>query len=36
MLQSTIHQDDQTKSFKNFVKNTIDQTKQMSNVNPSY
>ena len=25
MLQSTIHQDDPTKSFKNFVKNTIDQ-----------
>ena len=32
MLQSTIHQDDPTKSFKNFVKNTIDQRKQMSNV----
>ena len=29
MLQSTIHQDDTTKSFKNFVKNTIDQRKQM-------
>ena len=32
MLQSTFHQDDPTKSFKNFVKNTIDQRKQMSNV----
>ena len=35
MLQSTIHQDDPTKSFKYFVKNTIDQRKQMSNVNLS-
>ena len=32
MLQSTIHQDDPTKSFKHLVKNTIDQTKQMSNL----